>query len=224
MRRILGYLFYVVEAALCFVVITVLFIIFDGLNDAGDHADVALVIGQEDATRNEAQLERVARLYKDGEFPKIILCVPGSFPTFDAQAAMIRYLEAHHVPAGAIIEDSGAADSGEMAHDVAELMREQQFHSVMIVSDYYRISLIKLALLHAGVSNIAKSHVGEAKFQDAMSIAWSVCALYDYLFHTFVLPATEKLKHEASDAAGKASEEAAKARDSVNKKLDSLPK
>jgi uncharacterized SAM-binding protein YcdF (DUF218 family) len=190
----------------------------------GDHANVALVIGQEDASRNDVQLEHAARLYKYGEFRMIILCVPGSFPTYGAQASMRTYLEQQHVPSDAIFEDSGAADSGEMAHDVAQLMKEQDFGTVMIISDYYRMSRIKLALLHAGVSSIAKSHVGVAKFQDAAPIAWEVCALYEYLFRTFVLPATEQLKHEASDAAGKATQQAEKARDSLKKNLDTLPK
>jgi uncharacterized SAM-binding protein YcdF (DUF218 family) len=224
MRRLIGFLIKLVASALCFVAITVVLIIFDGLNDAGDSADVALVVGRDDGTAADAALERAAKLYKDGEFRQIIVCAASSYPAFDEQAKMTKYLEEHQVPSSSIIEDSGAADTGEMAHDVAELMKDRGFGSVMIISDYYRMSRLKLALLHAGVTSIAKSHVGIASLQDAVPIVREVCALYTYLYRTFIVPTAEKVKQEAATEASKASEQAEKARDSVDKKLDSLPK
>jgi uncharacterized SAM-binding protein YcdF (DUF218 family) len=224
MRRIIGFFIKLAVAALCFVGITVLLVIFDGLNDVGDSADAALVVGRDDGTVDDAQLERAAKLYKDGEFHQIIVSSASEYPSFDAQAAMTKSLEEHHVPSSAIIEDSGAKDTAEMAHDVAELMKDHNFTSVMIVSDYYRMTRIKLALLHAGVASIAKSHVGQASIGDAWPIAREVGALYSYFYHTFIAPTAEKVKQEATTEADKASKEAQKARDSVNNQLDKLPK
>jgi vancomycin permeability regulator SanA len=223
MRRFIMFLVKLAVAALCFVAITVLLVIFDGLNDKGDSADVALVIGRDDGN-NDPQLERAGRLYKDGEFHHIIVCVPNSFPAFNAQAAMTRYLEDHHVPSSAIIEDSGAEDSAVMARDVEQLMSQHTMVSVMIIADYYRMSRIKFALLHAGVSSIAKSHVGSVSFEDTAPIAREVWAIYTFFFRTFIMPAADKIKQEASTAADKASQEAGKAKDTVNQKLDTLPK
>jgi vancomycin permeability regulator SanA len=190
----------------------------------GESADVALVIAPDDGTEGDAQLDRVAKLYKDGEFRQVIVSSANSYPTYNSQAGMTKYLEEHHVPSSSIIEDSGAEDMAEMGRDVADLMRDRGFNSVMVISDYYRMSRIKLALLHAGVGNIAKSHVGSAKLQDAEPIAREVCAFYADVYHTFLLPTVEKMKNEASTEADKASAEAQKAKDNVDKKLDDLPK
>ena len=73
MRRIIGFFIKLAVAALCFVGITVLLIVLDGLNDVGDNADVALVVGRDDGTQDTAGLERAAKLYKDGEFRQIIV-------------------------------------------------------------------------------------------------------------------------------------------------------
>ncbi len=224
MRRLIGFVIKLVVFVLCFVAITAAFIVFDGLNDVGESADVALVVGQDDSTRANAELERAAKLYKNGEFRQIIVSGASGYPSFETQAAMTKYLEQHQVPSGSIIEDSGTGGTAEMAHDVSQIMREHNFTSVIVITDYYRMSRIKLALLHAGVSNIAKSHVGAADWQDAVPIAREVVALYDYLFHTFILPTAEKVRQEATTEADKASAEAEKAKDSVDKKLNSLSK
>ncbi len=224
MRRLIGFFIKLAVSLLCFMAITVVLIIFDGLNDVGDSADVALVVGREDGSSNDGQLERVAKLYKDGEFRQVIVSSASSYSSFDSQAGMTKFLEEHHVPSSAIIEDSGAGDTGEMAHDVSELMKDRGFTSVMIVTDYYRMSRLKLALLHAGVTNIAKAHAGSANVGDAWSIAREVGALYTYFYRTFILPTAEQVKTEAATEASKASIQAQKAKDSVDKKLDSLPK
>jgi hypothetical protein len=224
MRRIIGFFIKLAVAALCFVGITVLLIVLDGLNDVGDSADVALVVDHEDGSTDSAALERAAKLYKDGEFHQIIVSSANEYPSFEAKAAATKFLEEHHVPSSAILEGGGAADTAEMAHDVSELMKDRNLTSVMIISDYYRMTRIKLALLHAGVGGIAKSHVGEAGIGDAWPVAREVGALYSYFFHTFIAPTAEKVKQEATTEADKASKEAQKARDSVNNQLDKLPK
>jgi uncharacterized SAM-binding protein YcdF (DUF218 family) len=224
MRRILFFLLKLAVVVVCFVAISVVFVIFDGLNDVGDRADTALVVQQSDSAQTDALLGHAADLYKGGKFHHIIIAAAGSFPSFAAQAEMTKYLEDHHVPSSAIIEDSGAADYAVMAHDVSGVMKRQAMSSVMIISDYYCMTRLKLALLHAGVSNVAKSHVGTAGLGDAWPIVCEVGALYQYIFRTYLMPAAEKFKDEASSAADKASQEAGKARNEVDKKLDSLPK
>jgi uncharacterized SAM-binding protein YcdF (DUF218 family) len=219
MGRIIRLLVQVAVSVLCFVLITAVWIIFDGLNDVGDSADVALVAF---ARSDDPQLEHVARLYKDGEF-KAVIVTSANDSGAAGQEEMTRYLEGHGVPSSAIIEDSGAKDAGEMARDVAMLMRDHEMSSLMIVADYYRMTRFKLALLHSGVSNLAKSHVGSVRIADALPIGHEVLALYSYIGRTFLMPAAEKIKKEATTEADKAQEEAQKAKKSVDKDLDSLP-
>jgi uncharacterized SAM-binding protein YcdF (DUF218 family) len=144
--------------------------------------------------------------------------------TYDEQATITKYFEEHGVPSSAILEDTGARNTGEMARDVAAIMKSHELVSIMLVTDYYRMSRLKLALLHAGVADIKKSHLGKARLQDALPIAHEVFALYDYIGRTFLWPAAEKIKDEAITASDKAKVEAEKAKDTVNRNLDSLPK
>jgi uncharacterized SAM-binding protein YcdF (DUF218 family) len=221
-----------VFGVVCFVGVTAGLIVFDGLNDVGESADVALVTAREGASSDAANapaLNRAARLYKDGAFPLIIVAsdAGGDTPNFSRVMGLedaVNALEKDGVPASAIVKDSGAKDTGEMAADVAAILRQRNLATVMIITDYYSMSRIKLALLHAGMDNIAKSHVGHAGVGDAWPIACEVGALYGFIFHTFVMPTAEKVKQEASDAAEKARTQAVKAKDNVDQKLDALPK
>ena len=232
MRRLIRMLVQLVFGVVCFVGMTTALVVFDGLNDEGENADVALVTGQEagsEDTGNTPALNRAARLFKDGAFTHIIITSGEETGAttlsrhLGVEGTML-YLEKQGEPDGDLIRDTGAADTAEMAADVAAIMKERQMTSVMIISDYYRMSLIKLALLHAGVSNIAKSHVGHAGVGDAWPIACEVGALYGFIFHTFVMPTAEKVKQEASDAADKARVQADKVKDNVDQKMDALPK
>jgi len=224
MRRLFRFLIQLLSMALAFMAITVLWVIFDGLNDEGESADVALVVGREGTgAGDEPALERAAKLYKIGEFPRILIAGDTGV-AYDELAVMTRYLEQHGVPSSAIIEDSGARDAGELARDVAHLRQERDFSSLMIVTAYYRMSRLKLALLHAGVSDLRKTHVGTVHAADALPIAEEVFALYAYVGRTFLLPAAEQVKQEATTEAEKAKVEAEKAQNTVNKGLDSLPK
>jgi uncharacterized SAM-binding protein YcdF (DUF218 family) len=225
MRRLFGFVFQLATGCLGFVAITVVWIVFDGLNDEGEHADVALVAGHgEDPGARRAWLDRVARLYKDGEFPRIIVSAASSGGAYDEQTAITGYLEQRGVPSSAIIDDTGAANLGEMARDVADIMQTRELHSIMIVTDYYRTTRLKLALLHAGISDIKKTHVGTVRKEDAVPILQEVVALYEFVGRTFLLPAAKKIKEEAATEADKAKIQAEKAKDNVNKGLDSLPK
>ena len=225
MRRLFRFLLQLVAAIVLFMAVTVAWIIFDGLNDVGDSADVALVVGHDAGFGNdEAALERLSKLYKDGEFPKIIVSTGNSGAAYDQQAVVTRYFEQHGVPSSAIIEVSGAQNTGEMAANVAAIMKSHELVSIMLVNDYYRMSLLKLALLHAGVADIKKAHAGTVRWEDAVPIAHEVYALYDYVGRTFLLPAAKKIKEEAATEAHKATIEAEKARNTVDKSLDSLPK
>jgi uncharacterized SAM-binding protein YcdF (DUF218 family) len=225
MRRLFRFLFQLVAAVLCFVAVTVVWVIFDGLNDDGESADAALVAGHGgEPGSGSASLDRVAKLYGDGEFPKIIVSAANPGGAYDEQTSITAYLERHGVPSSAIIDETGARDIGGMTRDVAEIMKAHDLKSIMIVTDYYRMSRLKLALLHAGVSDIKKTHVGTVRKEDALPILQEVVALYEYFVQTFLLPAANKIKEEATTEADKARVEAEKAKDNVNKGLDSLPK
>ena len=139
-------------------------------------------------------------------------------------AQVRQYLQEHGVPAGAMSENDHAINTAELAADTATTMRDRDYRSVMLVTDYYRMTRLKLALTHNGVGTIVKAHTGSLVKEDAVPIAREVLAFYDYVGRTFLVPTMQKAKEEVKVGADKAKVEAEKAKDSVDKKIDSMPK
>ncbi|HEV3271552.1 MAG TPA: YdcF family protein [Candidatus Methylacidiphilales bacterium] len=219
MRRVLRFVFKLLALALVIFLLTALGIVLNGLSDAGQKADAALVMGDAAGVQGQSdpRLDRAVELYNDQEFPFII--VGGS-----ASPAMTKYLERHGIPSSAIIEDHQGETTEEMAHRAAGIVASRQFQSVMIVTEYYRMTLAQLALTHEGVAGIQKAHVGKPDKADAWEIARATVALYEYIGKTYLLPAAEKAREEAQDGIDNIKKDGEKAKDKVNKGLDSLPK
>jgi len=227
MRRLLNLVMQLVAVALFVVLLTVFWVIFDGLHDEGDKADVGLVTSHAEPAKDapDPLLDRVMDLYKEGRFPAVIVAGPTwrEIGTVDV-ATMATYLEAHGLPTSAIIIDNGGSTIQEMALSVAEVMRTHQFQSVMIVSNYYQVTREKLALTHEGIEEIQKAHAGKLQKEDAVKISQEVIALYDYVGKVYVMPTAEKVKKEAQVGMDKANADATEAKKSVNKGLDGLAK
>jgi hypothetical protein len=210
MRRLFSFIFRLVAAAIFLLLCLAAFVVFDGLNDAGQKADCALVTTRMDVTPGQTQqpaLDRAVKLYNDGVFPVIIVGVSAKPGEVSDTTAMVGYLQSHGVPAGAIIEARRSATTQELTENVAEIMKR-----------------VKLELSHEGVGNIEKSHVGQLRKEDALRIGREVVALCDYVGHVYLLPAAEKAKAEAQVGMDKASVEAEEAKQKVDKSLDNLAK
>jgi vancomycin permeability regulator SanA len=216
----------VMAALLCFLILASL-IIFDGLHDHGKQADVALVTGYPANGESKALqlpwLDHAAKLFQDGAFSYVIVSAPDRWNGED-ETAMARYLEAHGVPSNVILEGHRRTNTEAMARDAAGIMREHDFQSVIIITDYYHVTRTKLVLNHAGITQIGNSHVGTFQLADAWNIGREVVALYKYVAEVYVLPAANKVKEEAEVGVDKAKADAQKAKEKVDKSLDSLPK
>ena len=76
MRRLFNVIFQLLAAAFVIFLFTAVWIVFDGLNDQGEKADVALVTGHAESPQGHAaepRLDRVVQLYNESEFPFIIV-------------------------------------------------------------------------------------------------------------------------------------------------------
>lgn len=230
MRRLFSIIFQLVAAAIFFFLCTAAWIIFDGLNDSTEKADVGLVTGHEETPPGmhglvaPGKLDRAIQLYNDGDFPFIVVSGSALYSGYDSSKAMAEYLVSKGIPAGAIIEGPEKGSTQETAREIAKIMKSHQFRSVMIVSDYYRMTRTKLALVHAGITEVGKAHVGKLRKEDAWKIGREVVALYDYVGKVYLFPAAEMIKKEAQVGMDKASVDAEKARDSVSKGLDNMTK
>ena len=114
------------------------------------------------------------------------------------------------------------------ARNLARYMKLKDIHSAMIVTHYYHITRMKLALSQADITEISQSHVGSLQKEDAYNIAREVAAYYYYLGRYYLLPKAKDLEADAQEEAPKMQEEiqqdAAKAKQTVDDKLKSLPK
>jgi len=224
MRRLFNAIFQLLTAALVIFLFTAVWIVYDGLNDLGEKADVALVSGHSEAAQgaSEPRLDLAVKLYHAGEFPSLIVtAATGS--NHEGSAGMGAYLESHSVPSDAIIEVHRETTQGS-AREVAAIMKLHQFQSVMVITDYYRMTRMKLALNHEGITEIQKAHVGTLRKEDAWNIGREVVALYEYIGRTYLLPAAEKVKKEAQVEMDKAKTDAEQTKDKVDKSLDSMAK
>jgi vancomycin permeability regulator SanA len=227
MRRLFSFIFQLIFLAVVILAATAVWMVFDGLNDQGEKADLALVAGHQYVAadgENQPKLDRIVTLYNQGAFPAVLVGGPVTSGFEDEPAKEREYLQAHGIPAGAISEDNHAINTAELAADTASSMHEHQQRSVMLVTDYYRMTRLKLALSHEGVKDIFNMHTGALVKEDAFAIGREVLAFYDYVGRTFLLPAAQKAKEEVKVGADKAKVEAEKAKDDVDKKIDNLKK
>lgn len=229
-RRLLKALFQFLGLAFLLFVLTGVWVIFDGMTDLGERADVAVIPGRSELVNGapgpvlQARLDRAVQLYKDGEFGSIIVSGVTRFNGYDEAASMEKYLEDHEIPSDAITADHDGGDMEKTAQNVAAIMKGKKFHSVMIVTDYYHITGLKLALRHEELTEIEQAHSGKLQGEDLEPIANAVVALYAYLGKIYLVPTLEKAKEALSSGGEKAKAEVEKAKETVDKKIDSLPK
>ena len=211
-------------------VLTSIYVVYDGLNDQGDTADCAVVLGHALRTDGQpgpilqARLDRAVLLYRDKKVPLLIVSGGQEPGGVDEAAGMASYLEVQGVPARAILEDHHGAHTAETARDVAAFMRARNLHSVIVVSHYYHITRTKLALRHEGIPTVGQAHVGTVVRDDIFNLARETAALWYYLFQDYLQPAAARASVEAKADAQvlkeKISSEANKAKSSVEKAAD----
>ena len=223
LRGLLRLISFLVGMALAGFALTTVWIVYDGIHDDYDHADVALVPGYMEikdgvlAPALVARLDRAVTLYKAGSCSFIIVSGVTPLNENDETEAMAQYLEAAKVPADAIIQDHRGVKANDTVDNFTRIMKDQRFHSVLLVTDYYRIARLKLVLRHAGVREIEQVHVGEWKKEDNLDILREQIVIYKDLYNWYLLPATAKVSEE-TDVEAKALKE------KVNNGLDSLHK
>lgn len=234
-------IFRLLALALLIVIGTVIWIVFDGLSDHGDKADVGVVPGN--AVRRDglpgpilrARLDRAIELYQAGKYPLIIVSGATKLGGYDEPAVMANYLVEHQVPRAVVITDKMGTNTSDTGIDVAHIMKARHLQSAMIVTNYYHITRMKLSLQHAGIHQVEQTHVGVVGKNDAFMVAREVAALYYYLGRFYLIPAAEKaqaeakidgqkVKQEAAVDGEKAKEEADKLKEKANQELDSLHK
>jgi uncharacterized SAM-binding protein YcdF (DUF218 family) len=162
-------------------------IVADGLTDDIHAADVAIVPGntvEKDGRPSErlrARLDQTVALYRQGLFPDVIVSGGVGSEGFDEAEVMKRYLVENGVPEGRIHVDGGGATTYLTAKNAAQMMRENGWQSAMVVSQYFHVPRMRLALKRSGITPVFSAHAQYFELRDVYSIAREVIGYGAYL-------------------------------------------
>jgi vancomycin permeability regulator SanA len=197
-RKLFNFIALILAMAVLVFLLTGVWIVYDGTHDNFHRADVALVPGYEETEDGDlspslrARLDRAATLYKEGKFPYVV--VSGVTPPGenDETDAMAHYLREHGVEASAIIQDHRGEKASDTVDNIVGIMKKR-FNSVIVITDYERITRMKLVLYHEGVLEIGQAHAGDWKKEDTMAVLHEDLLIYQDLNQWYALPAEEKI-------------------------------
>ncbi len=161
-------------------------IVADGLTDDIHAADVAIVPGNtvekdgRPSARLRARLDQTVALYRQGLFPNVIVSGGVGSEGFDEAEVMKRYLVENGVPEGRIYADSGGANTYLTARNAARMMRENGWQSAMVVSQYFHVPRMRLAVQRSGVAPVFSAHAQYFELRDVYSLAREVIGYCSY--------------------------------------------
>jgi len=170
-----------------FIIVPAIFIISDGLIDEIHPADVAIVPGNtvnrdgKPSPRLQARLDKTVELYQKELFSSIIVSGGVGVEGFDEAVVMRQYLIAKNIPADNIHLDSEGKTTDLTAKNSAQIMKRNNWHSALIVSQYFHISRTRLAFRNYGISPVYTAHANYFEMRDLYSIVREVFGYFSYL-------------------------------------------
>jgi vancomycin permeability regulator SanA len=175
--------------------LSALVIVWDGLTDHLDVADVAVVLGNtverdgQPSARLQARLDKAVELYKQGWFAHIIVSGGLGREGYDEATVMKAYLINQGIPAAQIYVDSQGNNTYLTARNVARIIEENRWRSVLIISQYFHISRTRLALTRFGISPLYSAHANIFEWRDLYSIPREVVGFYSYFLRSYRIQA-----------------------------------
>lgn len=183
-------------------VLTVGWLVFDGLNDSKGEAACTVVVGdslgpdQQPSAGTQTSLNHVADLLKKGETRRVIVAAQapaGEVRTIED--SMIRYLSAQGAPIDTVMRDANGDTPETTAADVAASTNPDGA-SVLLVADYAQVTRYKLALREAGVGTVATWHSGTFNANDLPSLATTALVIWRTVLEKHVVPEAKTLVSE----------------------------
>jgi vancomycin permeability regulator SanA len=165
-------------------------IVAAGRRDDIQAADVAIVPDNtvekdgRPSARLRARLDQAVTLYRQGLFPDVIVSGGMGSEGFDEAQVMKSYLVENGVPEGRIHVDSGGATTHLTARNAARMMRENGWQRAMVVTQYFHVPRMRLALKRSGVTPVFSAHAQYFELRDVYSTAREVIGYGAYLLRT----------------------------------------
>jgi uncharacterized SAM-binding protein YcdF (DUF218 family) len=191
MSRRLFKIFLTLGVLSTFCAIPVAILVIDGLRDNIRQVDSAVVLGNKVETngqpspRLQARLDKTLQLYQQGLFANVIVSGGVGIEGFDEAFVMKQYLVAHGIPEARIYVDSHGKTTYLTAKNTARIMKENNWQSVMVISQYFHIPRSKLALNKFGVSQVYSAHADFYELRDVYSTAREVVGYTSYFLRSY---------------------------------------
>ena len=164
---------------------------WDGLHDQRGAADLAVVLGNlvdetgQCSPRLAARLDCAIEIYRAGLVKKILVSGGIGASGFDEAAAMSTYLAAHSIPSSAIIQDHAGNDTFLTARHTAQILREQRFSSVLVISQWFHVPRCKVALSGFHVSPVYTAHPDYFELRDGYALGREVFGFIQYKLRSY---------------------------------------
>jgi vancomycin permeability regulator SanA len=166
-------------------------LLWDGLHDNIARADMGLVLGNTvfpDGTpspRLAARLDRAIELYEEDRFEKILASGALGKEGHDEAVVMRDYLMSRGVPSERILIDSHGYTTYDSARNTMNIMREHNFRSVLVVSQYFHLPRARLAMRRFGVAPVYTAHAHFFEWRDLYSIPREVLGFLKYACRSY---------------------------------------
>jgi vancomycin permeability regulator SanA len=187
-RKLFKKIFFIAVVSSLFFIVPALLIVADGLTDELHQADVAVVLGNtvnpdgQPSPRLQARLDKTVELYQKGFFTNIIVSGGFGVEGFDEAVVMSQYLVSQNIPAERIFVDGEGRTTNLTAKNTAQIMRQNNWQSALVISQYFHISRCKLALANYGISPVYSASANYFELRDLYSLVREVMGYFSYLW------------------------------------------
>ena len=164
-----------------------------GWDERVGYCDVALVLGNAVSVegvvseRLRARLDRAVELYRAGLVKKIIASGGVDGNGTDEAVCMARYLQMQGVPLEAVVTHSGGKNSYHSAKFVAEGVRAGRWSCVTVVSQFYHVPRVRMALALFGTPAKFWARPNYVEEGDFFRMLRELVACVRYFFHDYRL-------------------------------------
>mgnify|MGYP001607953743 CR=1 FL=1 len=158
-----------------------------GLTYSPAASDVAVVLGNEvdingnPSPRLKARLDSAVNLYKNNLTKNIIVSGGVGKSGYNESVVMAKYLQENSISPNNIIEDPQGENTMATAINTTRIIKEHDFKSVTVVSQYFHLPRCILAFNKAGIKNTSATYPNYFEIRDIFSIIRESIAIPKYI-------------------------------------------
>lgn len=156
--------------------IVMFLIVMSGVKNHLFKADLIVVLGTKvelDGTPSvglAARLNEAINVYRQGYAPLILVSGGTGKEGYSEAHVMADYLVAHGIPKQVIVQDELGVNTRATAKNTWQYMVSNHLKSVIVVSQYYHIPRIQLALHTVGINEIGQASPSYVSWRDFFSV------------------------------------------------------